>query len=183
MSIQEKYEAYRKIAKDGDILLFRGRSFLARSIQYFDDAYYNHSAFVYWNRGRLELLDAWYGGVEKVPASKRVKDYSPNGDFCVIRIKKPGADIEAGISYVNNRWHAETKYHVAMLFRIALIKKTKIDLTGLSKRDRTICSFTTRDFTNAAGVECYKNIHLITPHDFIRYADGDEVKILFHTKE
>ena len=183
MTIKEKYEAYRKIAKDGDILLFRGTGFVAKGIQYFDKSYYNHSAVVYWNRERLEMLDAWYGGVVKVPASKRALVDYKNGDFCVLRPIKPKDGIQEGINTINNRWHAVTKYFYGMLFRIALIKKTGIDITGLSKRDRTICSFTTRDFTNAAGIEAYRHLHLPTPQDFLRYIDESEVRILFHTKE
>lgn len=184
MNVEEKYRHYRNVAKDGDILVFRGTSLLARLIRFFDDgAYYNHTGVVYWNRGRLEMIDAWYGGVEKVPASKRVRQYR-KGDFCVIRpssLFSPGY-VDDGLMEINKRWQAETKYHYLMLLRIALIKKTGIDLTRLSKRTRTICSFLTRDYTNEVGIECYKYLHLITPHDFVRHADEDEVKILFHDK-
>lgn len=182
MGIKEKYEAYRKIAKDGDILLFRGTSFVAKGIQYFDDAYYNHSAVVYWSKNRLEMLDAWYGGVVKVPASRRALVDYKKGDFCVLRpIGKSKEELEEGIRAINERWHAITKYHYGMLLRIALIKKTGIDITGLSKRERTICSFTTRDFTNAAGIECYRDLYLPTPEDFLRFIDTSQVRVLFHT--
>lgn len=179
MTTQEKYAIYRKVAKDGDILLFRGNSIPAKGIQYFDNAYYNHSAIVYWNRGRLEILDAWYGGIVKVPASKRIRDYE-NGDFCVIRLQANVVDISKGIDVLNNRWQAEVKYHYAMLFRIALIKKTGIDITGISKRNRVICSFATREYTDAVGINCYKNLHLITPEDFKRYMDPSEARLLFY---
>jgi len=179
MTTQEKYAIYRSVAKDGDILLFRGNTIPAKGIQYFDKAYYNHSAIVFWNRGRLEILDAWYGGLVKVPASKRMRDYE-KGDFCVVRLQASAEDINRGINALNDRWQAEVKYHYAMLFRIALIKKTGIDITGITKRNRTICSFATREYTNAVGIECYRNIPLITPEEFKRQLDPKEARLLFY---
>lgn len=181
--LEKKYQVYRRVAKDGDIILFRGTNITAKGIRYFDDAYYTHTAVTYWNRQRLEVLDANAGGVQKHPMSKRIKKYK-NGDFCVIRPKVSPGLIETGINHLNNRWYGLVRYHFFMLLRIAIIKKLKIDLTGISKRkDRTICSFLSRDYANILGMKAYQNVNLITPQDFMRYANDHEVTILFHNEK
>lgn len=180
---------YRNVAKDGDIILFRGTGLLAKAIQHFDKrpdhgrAYYNHSAIVYWNRGRLEVLDAWWGGVTKAPMSDRIEKYS-GGDFCVIRPLISSEAISSGITALNEYWHSKTPYHYAMLLRIALYKNLGWDLTRIKDSKGVVCSRATQIFAAAAGLQNYADIHLITPQDYLRFAADSPVIVLFdHSKD
>ena len=184
MTIKEKYNLYRSQAKDGDILLWRGTSLLARSIRFFDDhyiddngnkikdpAYYTHSSLVYWGRGeRLHNADSWSNGITVVPASYRVDYYK---DFCVLRPKVDNhAAIEDGINFALNKWQAHIPYDFFTLPRIALVKKTGIDISHLGSRSKFICSEFTKEFSLRIGVEDYFRRELFTPQDHIRFNNG-----------
>ena len=40
-NLMQKYSTHRNEFKNGDIVLYRGTSMMAKAIQYFDNAYFN----------------------------------------------------------------------------------------------------------------------------------------------
>lgn len=175
----EKYDKVRSEIKNGDIILYRGTSTLAKLIQYFDKAYYNHVGVV-WKLGdcdRLLTLDMWSEGLDLIPLSRRMDGYK---DFCIIRPNVSEKKIQSTINELLQNWDGrEIKYDYLLLFRIALIKKTGIDITGLSKSKKFICSEFIQQYTNTLGLENYKDIKLITPQDFKRNIDSKKLDILY----
>lgn len=195
--IREKYTQYRKQAKDGDILLWHGSGVMARIIRacdtwYLNDAgekildraYYTHASIVLWGRGeRLQNADSWSNGVDIVPLSDRIDFYN---DFCVLRPKMQhvlSADdqMKVGIDFIMDKWQDHVKYDYMLLPRIALIKKTGIDITGLGKKQKVICSEFTRDFTFSLAIKDYFRRELFTPQDHIRFNAGS-FEVLFDNK-
>lgn|GEM_PF-3312061 len=201
MDIREKYNSYRKEAKDGDILLWNGNSLMAKLIRFFDDnyvdnegnkvkdpAYYTHSSLVYWGRGqRLLNADSWYNGITVVPASHRIDVYR---DFCVLRPKmdhlKPEqvlAQMDHALNSALKKWDANIPYDYFTTLRVAIIKKTGIDITGLGKRSKFICSEYTQRFTLELGIQDYfrgENA-IFTPQDHLRFEQGS-FELLFDDK-
>ena len=167
----EKYDELRSKIKNGDLILYRGSSFLSRSIQYFDDAYYNHIGVV-WKLGdsdRLLTLDMWAEGLDLIPLSRRMDGYT---DFCILRPKTTQKVIKHTIDELLKEWDGlDVKYDYWLLLRIALIKKTGIDITGLGKSKKFVCSEFAQEYVNKLGFDTYSDIKLITPQDFIRYID------------
>lgn len=175
--IPEKYYEVREQFQNGDIVLYKGSSFLAKSIQYFDKAYFNHIGIIWKVNNRLFTLDMWKEGLVLTPLSNRMKGYK---DFCVLRPKKVSLKkIDVAIDLSLDSWTGNVKYDFFLLFRIALIKKTGIDITGLGKKKKFICSEFAQEFCNYLGIPTYKNIKLITPQDFMRFIDSKEFDILF----
>ncbi len=193
MNIREKYTNYRKEAQDGDIILWRGHGIMPGLIRFFDSsyindeghkvkdmAYFTHSSIVYWGRGdRLHNADSWYNGITVVPASHRVEIYY---DFCVLRPIDISIDqIEHGLNFALQKWDANIPYDYFMLPRIALIKKTGIDLTGLGKKAHYICSEFTQQFSLKLGIKDFFRKELFTPQDHLRHQNGG-FEILFDNK-
>lgn len=166
-----KYVENRNIFKTGDLVLYRGSSFLAKNIQYFDNAYYNHIGIVVkvdeWDR--VLTLDMWSQGIVLVPLSRRMAGYK---DFCILRPYAKNGKIEESIKTILQSWDGrEIKYDNLLLLRVALIKKTGIDLTGLGEKSKFICSELAQYYTHLLGLDVYDDINLITPQDFLRYKD------------
>lgn len=171
------YYNIRKDIKDGDIIAYRGNGFLAKTIQFFDNAYYNHVGIAKWIGNRLFTIDMWYQGIEIVPLSRRMKYYDK---FCIIRpLNKSSQLVDVVIDSVIEKIERDAKYDYFLLPRIAFLKKTGIDLVRLGKNNRYVCSELCQYFFNNLEIDCYKNINLITPQDFIRKANEDEVELLF----
>ena len=176
MNIEHKYEAARPSIKNGDIILFRGHRFLAKAIQYFDKAYYNHVGVVFQSEGHNMIIDSMAHGVKPDFLSERMKGFI---DFCVISPKKTPDEINAALNGAFQKGDSGTKYNFLLLLRIAIIKKTGIDLSGLGSDQREICSQFANYYTDCLGIKCYKNIPFITPQDFLRHRDSAEMDVLF----
>jgi len=172
-----EYYNVRGEFKDGDMAIFRGHSLLAKSIIYFDSAYYNHVGMLKWINSRLFIVEMWSEGIQFIPLSRRMKGYD---NFCVARVKdKTQEEFLSAIDCLLEKIERDMKYDYLLLPRIAFYKKTGIDLVGLGKRNRFICSELAQSFTNSLGVDCYKDVSLITPQDFLRKKDDNEVEILY----
>lgn len=177
MNITEKYKRARPYIKNGDIVLFRGKHLLAKLIQYFDSAYYNHIGVVFESEGHLMIMDSNGKGVRPDFLSERIRGYV---DFCILSPKRNGEEINIALDYAFTRGDIGTKYDFFLLPRIAIIKKLKIDFTGFGSETRDICSEFARYYTDCLSINCYKNIPLITPQDFIRSRNKEEVSLLFN---
>ena len=96
-SYPEKYNKLRSEIKNGDLLLYRGTSFLAKGIQYFDKAYYNHIGVVWMpeDLDRILTLDMWSDGLTCIPVSRRMAGYK---DFCILRPKVSELKTKTAIS-------------------------------------------------------------------------------------
>jgi hypothetical protein len=70
------YPAIRGEIQDGDILLFRGKSWLSRLICWITRSPYSHAAILGWWNGRLMVLDATPTGVVTSQMSLIVNEYS-----------------------------------------------------------------------------------------------------------
>lgn len=174
----EKYNKLRDEIKNGDMLLYRGSSFLAKGIQYFDKAYYNHIGVVWRpeNMDRVLTLDMWSNGLNCLPVSRRMDGYK---DFCILRPKVSDDKIKASISIAMEKWDgADIKYDNQLILRVAMIKKTGIDITGLGKKDKFICSEFIQYYCDLLGLKTYSNLNLITPEDFRRFID-DNFELLY----
>lgn len=171
--IPEKYVNLRNDFMTGDIVLYRGTSTLAKSIQYFDKAYYNHIGIV-WDIDDIDkvlTLDMWSKGLTCVPLSRRMDGYH---DFCILRPKVRPEAIKHAISSVLNDWDGRNiKYDNMLLLRVAIVKKTGIDITGLGSTDKFICSEFVKYYTDLLGLDTYADRKLITPEDFRRYIDAN----------
>jgi len=70
------YSAIRDEIQDGDILLFRGKSWLSRLICWITRSPYSHSAILGWWNGHLMVLEAVPTGVVASRMSRVVNKYS-----------------------------------------------------------------------------------------------------------
>ncbi len=169
--IPAKYVDHRSEIKNGDIILYRGSSFVAKGIQYFDKAYYNHIGVVWIpeNSGRVLTLDMWSGGLTCLPLSRRMSGYK---DFCILRPKVTDEISRDTVKSVLGLWDGrDVPYDFGLLMRFIIIKKTGIDITGLSKKGTFICSQFVQYYCQLLGISIYDGIDMITPQDFLRYMD------------
>lgn len=168
-----KYAECRPHIKNGDMILYRGTSILARGIQYVDKAYYNHIGVV-WEPEKTDrklTVDMWSDGVHCCPLSRRMAGYM---DFCVMRPNVSPDKIDLALRTILNEWDGrDIKYDSLLVLRVALIKKTGIDITGLGDRKKFICSELVQFYVDLLDIGTFSKIELITPQDFIRNSDDN----------
>ena len=179
--IPQKYLDHRSEIQNGDIILYRGSSTLAKLIEYFDNAYYNQIGVVWkvvdpdTNEYRLLTMDMWTNGLVVIPLSERMRGYK---DFCIIRPMVKQDIIESAIFNSLKQWEGKVGYDFTLLLRIAIIKKTGIDITGLGKSNKYICSEFIQNYCSSLKISTFDNLSLITPEDFRRYNDPSKFKVL-----
>jgi len=76
--VRVDYSTIRNDIQDGDILLFRGKSWLSRLICWITRSPYSHSAILGWWNGHLMVLEAVSTGVVASRMSLVVNKYSGN---------------------------------------------------------------------------------------------------------
>lgn len=180
MNLTNKYESYLGIAKDGDIVLLRGNNIASLGIQYIDKAYYNHCGIVYWNKDRLEMFDVENGEIIKTLAIKRILIDCERGDFCIIRPIKENSLIKYSIDMINNKWTGIRGYSYMTLFiNILLRRLLKKTTQNLTNHKRKTCVSLVKDYMK--NIETY-SLKIVSPQDFLRNINPEEMKILFNTK-
>ncbi len=84
-TIKEKYVRLRPQIKQGDLILFHGKSLLSKVIQESDqNAYFNHIGVVGEIAGSLFIIDSNKNGVKPDRLSDRVYSYA-DGDFIILK--------------------------------------------------------------------------------------------------
>ena len=176
MTRQYYNELVRPNIQSGDIMLFRGKHLLARTIQFFDNATYNHVGIVYESLGRFFVIDSNENGVRPDFLSERCMKYE---EVAVLRpCEKYRAKINSAIEAIIALADEKIKYDFMLLPRIAIARKLGIDFLQLGSEQRDLCSEWARRYARALGATCYDNGTWITPQDFIRLAKDDFIRVM-----
>jgi hypothetical protein len=159
----------RPLVKPGDILLFRGHHLLARTIQYFDSAYYNHVGVVFEAHGRLFIIDSNARGVHPELLSDRCLGYD---DVGIIRPLAAASEKRAALDKVMAAADDGIKYDFTLLPRIAIARTLRRDVAkGMGSERRDICSEFAARYAHELCGTCYNTGGWITPQDFVRLMD------------
>src|ERR1019366_9951821 len=108
MDIQSKYNSLRPQINNGDIILTRGKSILARLIQWSDKAYFNHALVVFAVGDRLLCIQAMAQGVVPYFLSQEILS---NEDFCILSPKFPQAHKDECVNAFFVKEQTGTKYN------------------------------------------------------------------------
>jgi hypothetical protein len=172
MNTIDKYNELRPKIKNGAVALFRGHHALAKTIQWTDKAYYNHSALVFDAGGRLMVLDANAPGVAPEFLSERVSQYD---DFCIINPLIDERTINNGVNLaIAKDLQLRFKYDFALLPKVLIAKKLGLPISHSLETNRSICSvFTGYHYGMLIGEYNWVNQALkadfFTPQDHLRY--------------
>ena len=191
--IQEKFNNYKLQAQNGDIILFRGTGIIAKLIQYFDKAYFNHIGIVYCPTGdnnQLMILDENGNGAHPDYLELRIEGYEDFGIIRPVYSKSlmhniTSKDINNALTYLFNTSQFGIKYNFGRLLEIAIFRKTGKQFKFLDNPHRDICSEFVQLYTSELDILCFNNslFQLITPMDFYRSMSNIECMTMFINPE
>jgi hypothetical protein len=177
----KRYDSIRSQIPNGSILLVRGASALSKTIQWADNAYYNHSALVFTAGDRLMVLDSNEGGVKPEFASVRIGEYV---DFCfLVPVGYDTKQVNNAVSFaIDKDVERNFKYDFALLPKVLMAKKLKLPIKHDLETRRSICSvFTGFHYAKLLGefgwVKQAIDKGYLTPQDHIRFIN-DKWKII-----
>ena len=186
-----KYIQVRGNLKDGDIFLFRGKSWISRAIQFFDKAYYNHTGVGLWiyigGEKRYCIIDMNEddrngNGCHIDWMSIRIKSYI---DFSVVR-PIDQKNINGGINLIQNYSEEKVGYDfgkIPMFIFYSLLKNPNAKrivraIFGKGRSNKFICSELVQKFCIFIGIKCYDDYEMFSPQDIMRHIDTKEIEIV-----
>ncbi len=183
MTIQEKYRRLRPMINNGDIILVRGYSLLAKAIQWGDskdgeNAYWNHALVVFKVGDRLLAIQSMAHGVEPDFLSTELM---ANEDFMILRPLFPQDLIDDCVNASFSKAESGIPYNVWMLPKVLFYRKSGWDIKRLGENPaKNICSvFAFWTYGQLLPLKCYSQYVIkqdfITPQDAIRFIDFKEI--------
>lgn len=76
-----EYSKVRQDFKNGDVVLYKGTSFVSKLIRKFTKSEYSHSGIVSWWNDRVMVMEAVGKGVVVTPLSRNVRKYHGDVDW------------------------------------------------------------------------------------------------------
>jgi hypothetical protein len=175
-----KYNELRPLIRHGAVALFRGTSALSRTIQWADDAYFNHSALVFLAGDRLMVLDANALGVAPEFLSERIAQYE---DFCILNplVDQPTVNNAVNLA-IDKDLQRRFKYDFNLLPKVLLKRKLGLKVNHSLETNRSICSvFTGYHYGMLIGEYNWVNqalkANFFTPQDHLRFISNKWEKI------
>jgi hypothetical protein len=180
MNIQEKYKNLRPLIKDGDIILFHGKSLISRIIRFCDKATYNHVGVVVEKLGSLYIVDSNESGVQADRLSWRIRKYK-GGDFIIIQSTLPAYQVQDELNSLlqkaDQKW---IKYDYLNGVKELLNRGFGFKFRITKRDEHDICSDYVSDY--AVNLSMVKRGFLEQkiqfPQDYIRYRNLDNTRIL-----
>jgi hypothetical protein len=179
-NILKKYDRLRHLIKDGDIILFHGTGFVARTIQKCDKSYYNHVGIVFEKCGALYIVDANANGVQCDRLSFRINKYRKGGDFTIIKPLNTNSQIQEELTKLLKRSDKKwIRYDFYNGIKELLNRRFGWNLKIQLDERHDICS----DFVSSYQInlklvnEDFLKLRIAFPEDTIRYKT-DQVLVI-----
>jgi len=170
------YNEIRHTIGSGWIVLFRGKSLLSKTIQFFDKAYFNHAGVVVKYGDRLFIIDSNARGVHPEFLSHRISQYE---DVCFLQPLYSKEILDSAVEKVLSKAEEGIKYDFLLLPQIAIKRYFGIKIKMNDNKRRDICSEFVRRYTLEIGSNTYSQESLgsveISPQDFVRNIDLEYV--------
>lgn len=176
MDCKEYYNIRNQI-KNGDVILYKGKNIISKLIRFFDKSYYDHCGIITTISGRFFTIDIINSSYYFVPLSRRMKQYE---EFCILRsVNKNDEQISNAVNFVVDKFERDIKFDILFFLKTLFFKRTGVDLFRVERKNRIICSQLCQYFFSKLDISNYKTCNLISPQDFIRLINDDEVDLLF----
>ena len=155
---QVEYDSVRSNIKNGDVLMYKGRSFSSRIIQFATRSEYSHAGLAAWWKDRLMVLEAVGHGVIVTRLSANVAHYDGDVELFTATEEIPEPDRERMVHFAQEELGKEYARWKAILLGIRLLfvreKKTR---DTLKREKRLFCSHYVAQVYNVIERDLKKN--------------------------
>jgi hypothetical protein len=179
-TIEQKYDRIRPLITNGCLGLVRGKSLIAKGIEWADKAYFSHAFLIYAVGDRLLCIQAMADGVQPNFLSQEI---FANVDFCILQPQFPQEHIDDCVNAAFTKAEKGIHYNYKQLLNILIQKKFGYDIQQLHDSVDNICSvFAAWTYGSLLPLKCYSQevikADYISPMDLIRFLDPSEIKII-----
>jgi hypothetical protein len=153
------YGLNRSKIKDGDVLMYRGRSLASRIIQIVTGSTYSHAGLAAWWNDRLMVLEAAGQGVIVTPISRNIRSYSGSIEWFTIVEDIPKNQRLQIIRFAQRELGKEYALWRAVLLGIfVLFQRNPESRDRLRREERLFCSHYVAESYNSIGMDLKKGV-------------------------
>ncbi len=146
------YEQTRMRIRDGDVLLYRGRSVPSRIIQWVTGSPYSHAGLAVWWNQRLMVLEAVSKGVIVTPLSSNIRHYFGDVEWFTSTAELSVGERRRLVEVAQKELGKEYASWKAVLLGIRLLFGGGIERRDALRRERKLfCSLYVAAVYNAVG--------------------------------
>ncbi len=154
-----EYEVGRPQIKDGDVLMYRGRSLESRIVQWATRSKYSHAGLAVWWNGRLMVMEAVGRGVIVTPLSKNVLSYPGYVEWFTSVEQIPDDQRRRMVEFAQQELGKEYALWRALLLGFRLLFQHDVDTRDRLRREvRLFCSHYVAATYNAVGKDLKKGV-------------------------
>ncbi len=154
-----RYDDVRCGVKDGDVLMYRGRSLSSRVIRWVTHSRYSHAGLAAWWNGRLMVLEAVGKGVVVTPLSANVRHYHGDVEWFTCVEEIPEEERRRMIDFARQELGKEyATWKAVKLGLRVLFQKDKKQRDELRRARQLFCSHYVAEVYNAVGRDLKKGV-------------------------
>lgn len=181
-----KYALARDDIKNGDVLMYKGRSLTSKIVKLVVGSQYSHAGIAVWWNQRLMVMEAIHPGVVLRPASLSIERY--NGEVEWFQLIEPLNDEERHVMIITAQEELGKEYAwgkaIKLAFRL-LFGLKRISFHSLRRAAKLFCSEYVSAVYAAIGRDLRPSIQdsFTTPDDLAKSPKLRRVDVLHIPKE
>jgi hypothetical protein len=153
------YAQARSGIRDGDVLMYRGRSLASRLIQWATRSTYSHAGIAVWWNDRLMVLEAVGRGVMVTPLSSNVRTYHGDVEWFTCTRELSAGQQEGMIRFAQSELGKEYASWASIMLGLRILFQRDRDKRDALRRERKLfCSLYVAQVYNAAGVDLKEGV-------------------------
>jgi hypothetical protein len=179
------YGQSRSSIRNGDVLMYRGRSLESRIIRLATGSPYSHAGLAAWWNDRLMVLEAVGRGVVVTPISRNVRSY-PGGVewFTSVEVIPEDQRLQM-VEFAQRELGKEYALWRALLLGIRVLFQHNVESKDrLRREERLFCSHYVAQAYNAIGRDLRKGVsdRFMSPGDIAASPLLKRIGVLYKTK-
>lgn len=166
--VQKQYDDVRNQIKDGDVLMYRGKSLVSRLIRFSTRSKYSHAGLAVWWNKRLMVMEAVGKGVIVTPLSANVAHYEGSVEWFTSTQEIPEVDRVKLVQFAQQELGKEYDTWKLVLFGLFILLGKNVETRDKLMREKKLfCSYYVAQAYNAIGRDLKQNVsdRFMTPDD------------------
>lgn len=162
------YKDIRTEIRNGDVLLYRGRSLQSRIIMFLTRSRFSHAGISVWWNDRLMVMEAIAKGVVVRPLSQSVYEYHGDVEWFTSRDEIPEEDRQEMVRFGQQELGKEYATWKAIRLGLRIFFSQSIEKKDALRRERRLfCSYYVAQIYNSIGRDLKRGVsdRFMTPAD------------------
>ncbi len=153
------YEESRELIKNGDVIMYRGRSLESKIIRWATGSRYSHAGLAAWWNNRLMVMEAVGKGVVVTPISKNVRSYPGRVEWFTSIEEIPEDQRLRMIEFAQLELGKEYALWRALFLGIRVLFQRTVESRDNLRRERQLfCSHYVAQAYNSIGRDLKKEV-------------------------